>query len=90
MAVGTGQQERVGAVEQAIEKAHQKGHDLRGAVVSSDGFFPFRDSIDLLAKAGIQAVIQPGGSMRDPEVMEACNEHGMALVFSEERCFGHF
>ncbi|MBT9585082.1 IMP cyclohydrolase [bacterium] len=90
LAVGTGQQERVGAVEQAIEKAHQKGHDLRGAVVSSDGFFPFRDSIDLLAKAGIQAVIQPGGSMRDPEVMEACNEHGMALVFSEERCFGHF
>jgi phosphoribosylaminoimidazolecarboxamide formyltransferase/IMP cyclohydrolase len=90
LAVGTGQQERVGAVEQAIEKARQKGHDLHGAVVSSDGFFPFRDSIDLLAQAGIAAVIQPGGSVRDPEVVAACNEHGMALVFSEERCFGHF
>ena len=90
LAVGTGQQERVGAVEQAIEKARQKGHDLSGAVVSSDGFFPFRDSIDLLAAAGIGAVIQPGGSLRDPEVIAACNENGMALVFSEERCFGHF
>lgn len=90
LAVGTGQQERVGAVEQAILKAQQKGHDLRGAVVSSDGFFPFRDSLDLLAQAGIGAVVQPGGSMRDSEVIEACNQHGMAMVFSEERCFGHF
>lgn len=90
LAVGTGQQERVGAVEQAIEKARQKGHDLTGAVVASDGFFPFRDSIDLLAQAGIRAVIQPGGSLRDEEVVAACDEHGLALVFSEERCFGHF
>lgn len=90
LAVGTGQQERVGAVEQAIEKARQKGHDLEGAVVASDGFFPFRDSIDLLAQAGVQAIIQPGGSLRDEEVLQACNEHGLAMVFSEERCFGHF
>ncbi len=90
LAVGTGQQERVGAVEQAILKAQQKGHDLQGAVVSSDGFFPFRDSLDLLAQAGIRAVVQPGGSMRDSEVIEACDQHGIAMVFSEERCFGHF
>lgn len=90
LAVGTGQQERVGAVEQAIDKALQKGHSLEGAVVASDGFFPFRDSIDCLARAGIRAVVQPGGSVRDEEVQAACAEHGMALVYSEERCFGHF
>lgn len=90
LAVGTGQQERVGAVEQAVEKARQKGHDLSGAVVASDGFFPFRDSIDCLAQAGIQAVVQPGGSVRDEEVQAACAEHGLALVYSGERCFGHF
>lgn len=90
LAVGTGEQERVGAVEQAITKALQKGHDLRGAVVSSDAFFPFRDAIDALAKAGVAAVVQPGGSLRDAEVIEACNEYGMALIFTGERCFGHF
>jgi phosphoribosylaminoimidazolecarboxamide formyltransferase/IMP cyclohydrolase len=90
LAVGTGQQERVGAVEQAIARAKQRGHDLEGAVLASDGFFPFRDSLDLLAKVGIRAVVQPGGSVRDREVIEAANEHGMAMVFSGERCFGHF
>lgn len=90
LAVGTGQQERVGAVEQAIQKAQEKGHQLQGAVLASDGFFPFRDSIDLMAAAGIQAVVQPGGSVKDAEVFEACQEHGIAMVFSGERCFGHF
>lgn len=90
LAVGTGQQERVGAVEQAIQKAGEKGHQLEGAVLASDGFFPFRDSIDRLAAAGIRAVIQPGGSVKDEEVLEACREHGIAMVFSGERCFGHF
>lgn len=90
LAVGTGQQERVGAVEQALAKTREKGHCTRGAVLASDGFFPFRDSIDLLATAGIRAVIQPGGSVKDAEVIEACREHDIAMVFSGERCFGHF
>ncbi|MBC7541402.1 MAG: IMP cyclohydrolase [Candidatus Sericytochromatia bacterium] len=90
LAVGTGEQDRIGAVEQAIAKAHQRGHNLRGAVVSSDGFFPFRDAIDTLASAGIVAVTQPGGSVRDDEVIAACNAHRMAMVFTGERCFGHF
>ncbi len=90
LAVGTGQQERVGAVEQAIQKAGEKGHQLEGAVLASDGFFPFRDSIDRIAAAGIQAVVQPGGSVKDEEVFQACREHGIAMVFSGERCFGHF
>lgn len=90
LAVGTGEQERVGAVEQAITKAREKGHDLAGAVVSSDAFFPFRDAVDAFAKVGVKAVVQPGGSLRDAEVIAACNEHGIAMVFTGERCFGHF
>jgi phosphoribosylaminoimidazolecarboxamide formyltransferase / IMP cyclohydrolase len=112
VAVGTGQQERVGAVEQAIIKAYQKAMDrevikydaidgavdrlklssnpLKGAVISSDAFFPFRDSIDTIAKHSITAVIQPGGSVRDYEVISAINEHEMAMVYTLERCFGHF
>ncbi len=112
IAIGSGQQERVGAVEQAIIKAYQKSMDrenisydpidgavgrdalyynpLEGAVVSSDAFFPFRDSIDLIAKHGVSAVIQPGGSRNDYEVIEAVNEHNLAMAFTLERCFGHF
>lgn len=90
LAIGTGEQERVGAVEQAITKAREKGHDLAGAVVSSDAFFPFRDAVDAFARAGVKAVVQPGGSLRDTEVLAACNEHGIAMVFTGERCFGHF
>ena len=90
LAVGTGEQERVGAVEQAIAKAKQKGHDLRGAVMSSDAFFPFRDAVEACAAVGVAAIAQPGGSMRDAEVVAACNEHNIAMVFTEERCFGHF
>ena len=91
LAVGTGQQDRVGAVEQAIDKAQSySGADsLKGAVLSSDGFFPFRDSIDICHQAGIRAIIQPGGSLRDWEVIEACNEHGIVMVFTGERCFSH-
>ncbi len=91
IAVGTGQQDRVGAVEQAVAKAtgYHGAASLRGAVLSSDGFFPFRDSIDACAKHGIAAIIQPGGSFRDFEVVEACNEHGIAMVFTGERCFSH-
>ena len=112
LAVGSGQQERVGAVEQAILKAYQKACDredieydtmnmeeskkklsenpLKGSVLASDGFFPFRDSIDLVAKHGISAVIQPGGSVKDKEVIEGVNDHNMSMVFTTERCFAHF
>jgi phosphoribosylaminoimidazolecarboxamide formyltransferase/IMP cyclohydrolase len=67
-----------------------KENPLAGAVVSSDAFFPFRDSIDLMAKTGISAVIQPGGSIKDYEVIDAVNEHNMAMAYTLERCFGHF
>lgn len=93
LAVGTGQQDRVAAVRQAIAKAKEKfqagSETLEGAVMSSDAFFPFRDSIDAAAEAGIKAIVQPGGSVRDWESIEACNEHGISMVFTGERCFSH-
>lgn len=92
LGVGTGQQDRVIAVRQALQKAEERGHKdrLRDAVLASDGFFPFRDSIDVLAKHGIKACCQPGGSIKDDEVIAACNEHGIAMAFTDERCFRHF
>ena len=90
--VGTGQQDRVGAVQMALDKYKDKykgTEDIKGAVLASDGFFPFRDSIDLMAKVGITAVVQPGGSVADYEVIKACNEHGISMVFTGERCFSH-
>lgn len=84
--VGAGQVSRVDAVDIALKKA---GNNLSGSVLASDAFFPFRDSIDRLANTGIQAIIQPGGSMRDEEVIAACNEHGIAMVFTGIRCFKH-
>jgi len=92
LGVGTGQQDRVTAVKLALEKAVSQGHgdELRGAVLASDGFFPFTDSIELMVEYGVTACIQPGGSIRDKEVIAACNEHGIAMVFTDERCFRHF
>lgn len=91
ISVGTGQQERVGAVEQAIAKAKQKGHSLEGAVMSSDAFFPDRDSIDAIAKEGVRAVVWPAGSMADKKIIEAANEYDIALMCTQgERCFAHF
>ncbi|MGM0431121.1 MAG: bifunctional phosphoribosylaminoimidazolecarboxamide formyltransferase/IMP cyclohydrolase [Spirochaetota bacterium] len=83
--IGPGQVSRVDAVKIAIEKSAQ----TEGAVLASDAFFPFRDSIDSLRGTGIAAVIQPGGSIRDNEVIEACNELGIAMVFTRTRCFYH-
>ena len=77
------------ALKQAVVKAKAFGFDLNGAVMASDAFFPFRDGIDAAAAAGITAVIQPGGSMRDQEVIEAANEHGIAMVFTGMRHFRH-
>jgi len=83
---GAGQMSRVDAVEIALAKA---GTRARGAALASDAFFPFRDSIDKAAAAGIAAVIQPGGSRRDDEVIEACNQHGLAMIFTGRRHFKH-
>jgi phosphoribosylaminoimidazolecarboxamide formyltransferase/IMP cyclohydrolase len=92
LGVGTGQQDRVTAVRLALEKAIAGGHEgkVPGSVLASDGFFPFRDSIDLLAEFGVTACVQSGGSIRDKSVREACNEHGIAMAFTGERCFRHF
>ena len=84
--VGAGDQSRVGAAERALTRA---GDRAAGAVAASDAFFPFRDGVDALAAAGVTAVIEPGGSVRDDEVVAACNEHDMALVFSGRRHFRH-
>jgi phosphoribosylaminoimidazolecarboxamide formyltransferase/IMP cyclohydrolase len=120
VSIGSGQRERVGAVEEAISRAYQKALDrkrtaqktesfswtpadmsweqmraeleyrpLEGSVMSSDGFFPFRDSIDTAAEEGVAAIVQPGGSRRDHEIIQAVNEHKMAMAFTLERCFGH-
>ncbi|MGD8206835.1 MAG: bifunctional phosphoribosylaminoimidazolecarboxamide formyltransferase/IMP cyclohydrolase [Thiohalocapsa sp.] len=87
--VGAGQMSRVNSARIATIKAEQAGLDVTGAVMASDAFFPFRDGIDQAASTGVAAVIQPGGSMRDDEVIAAANEHGMAMVFTGMRHFRH-
>jgi phosphoribosylaminoimidazolecarboxamide formyltransferase/IMP cyclohydrolase len=87
--VGAGQMSRVNSARIAGIKAEHAGLEVRGAVMASDAFFPFRDGIDNAAEAGIAAVIQPGGSMRDEEVIAAADEHGMAMVFTGMRHFRH-
>ncbi|WP_297528088.1 bifunctional phosphoribosylaminoimidazolecarboxamide formyltransferase/IMP cyclohydrolase [Thiohalobacter sp.] len=87
--VGAGQMSRVNSARIAGIKAEHAGLEVRGSVMASDAFFPFRDGIDQAAEAGISAVIQPGGSMRDEEVIAAADEHGMAMVFTGMRHFRH-
>ena len=87
--VGAGQMSRVNSARIAAIKAEQAGLDVAGAVMASDAFFPFRDGIDQAAEKGITAVIQPGGSMRDDEVIAAANEHGMAMMLTGMRHFRH-
>jgi len=87
--VGAGQMSRVNSARIAAIKAEHAGLEVKGAVMASDAFFPFRDGIDNAASAGITAVIQPGGSMRDAEVIAAADEHGMAMVFTGMRHFRH-
>jgi phosphoribosylaminoimidazolecarboxamide formyltransferase/IMP cyclohydrolase len=89
LGVGAGQMSRVDSTKIASIKAQHAGLSLAGSVVSSDAFFPFRDGIDVLAQAGAKAVIQPGGSMRDDEVIAAADEHGLAMVFTGFRHFRH-
>jgi phosphoribosylaminoimidazolecarboxamide formyltransferase/IMP cyclohydrolase len=80
---------RVDSAKIAVIKANQAGLNLKGTVAVSDAYFPFRDGIDTLAEAGATAVIQPGGSVRDAEVIAAADEHGMAMVFTGIRHFRH-
>jgi phosphoribosylaminoimidazolecarboxamide formyltransferase/IMP cyclohydrolase len=89
LGVGAGQTSRVASSQIAVWKAAEAGLDLIGSVMASDAFFPFRDSIDAAAQAGIAAIIQPGGSLRDEEVIAAANEHGMAMVLTGVRHFKH-
>ncbi len=85
--IGAGQMSRVDAVKIALEKAESDTN--RGLLLASDAFFPFRDNIDVAAAGGVSAIVQPGGSRRDPEVIEACNEHGIAMVLTGRRHFKH-
>ena len=87
--IGAGQMSRVDASFLAAHKARLTGHDTEGSVMGSDAFFPFRDGVDQAAAAGVKAIIQPGGSVRDAEVIAAADEHGMAMVFTGKRQFRH-
>ena len=89
LGVGAGQMSRVDSTRIAAIKAQNAGLSLVGSVVASDAFFPFRDGLDVLAEAGAKAVIQPGGSMRDAEVIAAADEHGIAMVYTGYRHFRH-
>ncbi len=89
LASGTGQTSRVDALQQAIAKAKQFNFDLEGAVMASDAFFPFPDCVEIADKAGIKAVVQPGGSVKDQLSIDYCNENGLAMVFTGVRHFKH-
>jgi len=89
VAVGMGMTSRVDAAQCALKKAKEMGLDVTGSAMASEAFFPFRDSIDAAAKAGVSAIIEPGGSIRDDEVIQAADEHGISLYFTTVRHFLH-
>ncbi len=89
LGVGAGQMSRVDSARIAAIKAQSAGLTLTGSVVASDAFFPFRDGVDAVIGAGARAIIQPGGSLRDEEVIAAADEHGVAMVFTGFRHFRH-
>jgi len=86
LGIGPGQVNRIWAVEQSIERS---GDKVQGAVLASDAFFPFSDCVEAAAKAGIKAIIQPGGAIRDQESIDACNKYGIAMIFTGIRHFKH-
>jgi len=88
-ASGIGQTSRVDALKQAIDKAKSFGFDLNSSVLASDAFFPFADSVEIAHKAGITAIVQPGGSVRDQESIDYCSSNGVAMVFTGIRHFKH-
>jgi phosphoribosylaminoimidazolecarboxamide formyltransferase/IMP cyclohydrolase len=87
--IGAGQMSRVDAAFLAVHKATMTGHSTAGSALGSDAFFPFRDGVDQAAEAGVRAIVQPGGSVRDEEVIAAADEHGIAMVFTGVRLFRH-
>jgi phosphoribosylaminoimidazolecarboxamide formyltransferase/IMP cyclohydrolase len=87
--IGAGQMSRVDSSFLAVHKAKQQGHDAKGSVLASDAFFPFRDGVEEAAGAGVRAIIQPGGSVRDAEVIAAADEHDIAMVLTGTRQFRH-
>ena len=89
LGIGAGQMSRVDASRIAVQKAADAELDLAGSVLASDAFFPFRDGVDAAAEAGVRAIVQPGGSKRDAEVIEAADEHGIAMVLTGRRLFRH-
>jgi len=89
LGVGGGQMSRIDSVKIAIQKAFDAGLSLEGSVLASDAFFPFRDSIDIIQKYGVKGIIQPGGSIRDKELIDACNEHNLFMIFTGKRHFRH-
>jgi phosphoribosylaminoimidazolecarboxamide formyltransferase / IMP cyclohydrolase len=89
LGVGAGQMSRIDSARFALEKARELGHVVKGAVIASDAFFPFRDTVDIAAKFGISAIVQPGGSIRDQESVDAANEHGVVMMMTGTRHFKH-
>jgi phosphoribosylaminoimidazolecarboxamide formyltransferase/IMP cyclohydrolase len=89
LSMGCGQTSRIDALEQAVVKANKYGFDLNGAVMASDAFFPFPDCVEVAERAGIKAVIQPGGSVKDQESIDFCDAHNMAMVITGIRHFRH-
>ena len=89
LAMGCGQTSRVDALQQAIHKAKVFGFSLENAVMSSDAFFPFPDCVEIADKAGIKAVIQPGGSIKDQDSIDYCNMHNLSMVTTSVRHFKH-
>lgn len=87
--IGAGQMSRIDSTRIACWKAKEAGLETSGCVLASDAFFPFADNVEMAAQAGISAIIQPGGSMRDAEVIEAADKHGIAMVFTGIRHFRH-
>ncbi|MFA4837983.1 MAG: bifunctional phosphoribosylaminoimidazolecarboxamide formyltransferase/IMP cyclohydrolase [Candidatus Neomarinimicrobiota bacterium] len=87
--IGAGQMSRVESLKISISKAEEAGLSVSGSTLASDAFFPFRDSADLASRYGIAGIVQPGGSIHDQEVIDACNEHGMFMIFTGKRVFKH-
>jgi phosphoribosylaminoimidazolecarboxamide formyltransferase/IMP cyclohydrolase len=89
LGIGAGQMSRVDSSFLAVHKAREAGHDITGAALASDAFFPFADGVEQAAAAGIKAIVQPGGSVRDAEVIAAADAHGIAMIFTGRRQFRH-
>ena len=89
LGIGAGQMSRVDSARMASIKAENAGLSLKGSAVASDAFFPFRDGLDVVVNGGASCAIQPGGSMRDDEIIAAANEHGIAMIFTGTRHFRH-